>query len=73
MFNFSVTHKELPYDLGTANVHAVFVKNERMIEIHAAGAGTVSPNIARNNFIPLHGGAVSWYRSRVTPGVVQSD
>jgi TRAP transporter TAXI family solute receptor len=73
LFNFAVAHKDLPDDLVTAIVDTVFANNERMIEFHPAAAETIPSNITRNNFIPLHGGAVSWYRSRVTPGVVHAD
>ena len=73
LFNFAVAHKDLPDDLVTAIVDTVFANNEQLIEAHPAAAETIPSNITRNNFIPFHGGAVSWYRSRVTPGVVQSD
>lgn len=73
LFNFAVAHKDLPNDLVTAIVDTVFANSERMIEFHPAAAETIPSNIARNNFIPLHGGAVSWYRSRATPGVAHSD
>ncbi|TFV36256.1 TAXI family TRAP transporter solute-binding subunit [Bradyrhizobium frederickii] len=73
LFNFAVARKDLPDDLVTAIVDTVFANNERLIESHPAAAETIPSNITRNNFIPLHGGAVSWYRSRVTPGVAHSD
>jgi len=73
LFNFAVAHKDLPDDLVTAVVDTVFANNERMVEFHPAAAETIPSNITRNNFIPLHGGAVSWYRSRLTPGVVNAD
>jgi TRAP transporter TAXI family solute receptor len=73
LFNFAVARKDLPDDLVTAIVDTVFANNERLIESHPAAAETIPSNFTRNNFIPFHGGAVSWYRNRVTPGIVQSD
>lgn len=73
LFNFAVANKSLPDDLVTAIVDTVFANNERMVESHPAAAETIPSNFTRNNFIPFHGGAVSWYRNRVTPGIVQSD
>jgi TRAP transporter TAXI family solute receptor len=73
LFNFAVARKDLPDDLVTAIVDTVFANNERLIESHPAAAETIPSNFTRNNFIPFHGGAVSWYRNRVIPGVVQSD
>ena len=73
LFNFAVARRDLPDDLIAAIVDTVFANNERMIESHPAAAETIPSNITRNNFIPLHGGAVSWYRSRVAPGITHSD
>lgn len=73
LFNFAVAHKDLPDDLVTAIVNTVFANNERLIEFHPAAAETIPANFTRNTFIPFHGGAISWYRNRVTPGTAQSD
>lgn len=73
LFNFAVAQKDLPDDLVTAIVDTVFAHNERMIEFHPSAAETIPSNFTRNNFIPFHGGAASWFRSRATPGVTISD
>jgi hypothetical protein len=33
-----------------------------MMEAHAAAAATVAANIDRNSFLPLHPGAIRYYR-----------
>ena len=33
-----------------------------MMEVHAAAAATVPANITRNSFLPLHPGAIRYYR-----------
>lgn len=73
LFNFAVAKKDLPDDLVTAIVDTVFTNNDRLIESHPSAAETIPSNFTRNNFIPFHGGAVSWFRSRATPGVTISD
>ncbi len=73
LFNFAVAHKDLPDDLVTAIVNAVFANSDQMVEFHPAAAETIPANITRNNFIPLHAGAVIWYRSRIVPSAGVSD
>ena len=33
-----------------------------MMEMHAAAAATVPANVERNTFLPLHPGAIRYYR-----------
>ena len=40
----------------------VFEKHEEMMEVHAAAAATVPANLERNTFLPLHPGAIRYYR-----------
>jgi len=72
-FNFAVANKDLPDDLVTAILNTVFTQQERMIEIHPSAAETIPSNFTRNTFLPYHGGAASWFRSKATPGVTLSD
>jgi TRAP transporter TAXI family solute receptor len=62
LYNFAVAHAELPDDLVYNVVRAVFENHEEMMEAHAAAAATVPANIDRNSFLPLHPGAIRYYR-----------
>ena len=62
LYNFAVAHADLPDDLVYNIVRVVFEKNEEMMEVHAAAAATVPANLERNTFMPLHPGAIRYYR-----------
>jgi TRAP transporter TAXI family solute receptor len=62
LYNFAVAHAELPDDLVYNIVRVVFEKHEEMMEVHAAAAATVPANLERNTFLPLHPGAIRYYR-----------
>ena len=62
LYNFAVAHADLPDDLVYNIVRIVFEKNEEMMEVHAAAAATVPVNLDRNTFLPLHPGAIRYYR-----------
>ncbi len=62
LYNFAVAHADLPNDLVYNVVRAVFENHEEMMEAHAAAAATVPANIERNSFLPLHPGAIRYYR-----------
>jgi TRAP transporter TAXI family solute receptor len=62
LYNFAVAHAELPDDLVYNVVRAVFENHEEMMETHAAAAATVPANVDRNSFLPLHPGAIRYYR-----------
>jgi len=62
LYNFAVAHAELPDDLVYNIVRVVFEKHEEMMEMHAAAAATVPQNIERNTFLPLHPGAIRYFR-----------
>jgi hypothetical protein len=55
-------HADLPDDLVFRVVKAAFENHEQMMEVHAAAAATVPANITRNSFLPLHSGAIRYYR-----------
>jgi TRAP-type uncharacterized transport system substrate-binding protein len=57
-----VAHANLPDDLVYTAVRAVFENHEDMMETHAAAAATVPANMDRNSFLPLHPGAIRYYR-----------
>ena len=62
LYNFAVAHADLPADLVYNIVRVVFDKHEEMMEVHASAAATVSANMERNTFLPLHPGAIRFYR-----------
>jgi uncharacterized protein len=62
LFNFAVAHAQLPDDLVYHVVRAVFENQEEMMEANAAAAETIPGNIERNSFLPLHPGAIRYYR-----------
>jgi TRAP transporter TAXI family solute receptor len=62
LYNFAVAHANLPDDLVYTAVRAVFENHEDMMETHAAAAATVPANMDRNSFLPLHPGAIRYYR-----------
>jgi uncharacterized protein len=62
LYNFAVAHADLPDDLVYNVVRTVFENHEEMMEVHAAAAATVPENMDRNSFVPLHPGAIRYYR-----------
>jgi uncharacterized protein len=62
LYNFAIAQAELPDDLVYNVVRAVFENNEEMLETTAAAAATVPANLDRNSFLPLHPGAIRYYR-----------
>jgi uncharacterized protein len=62
LYNFAIAHAELPDDLVFNVVRVVFENQEEMLEANAAAAATVPANIDRNFFLPLHPGAIRYYR-----------
>ena len=62
LYNFAVAHADLPDDFVYQVVRAVFENQDEMIEAHPAAAETVPSNLDRNLFIPLHPGAIRYYR-----------
>ena len=62
LYNFGVAHADLPDDFVYQVVRAVFENQDEMTEAHPAAAETVPANLDRNSFIPLHPGAIRYYR-----------
>ena len=62
LYNFAVASADLPNDLVYNIVRIVFERHEEMMEVHAAAAATVPANLDRNTFLPLHPGAIGYYR-----------
>jgi uncharacterized protein len=62
LFNFVIAHKDLPEELVYRAVKAVYDNHERLVRAHSAGRETIPANIGRDTFLPLHPGAVRYYR-----------
>jgi len=61
MWNFAVTHADMPDTLVYHIMDTVLGQHDRMMEIHRAAARTVPENFVYNSFLPFHAGAVRWY------------
>ncbi len=73
MYNFAIGRADLPADLVSAILDAVFDNPDEMMAIHPAAAETVPANFARNTVLPFHDGAARWYNNKATIGVVRGD
>jgi TRAP transporter TAXI family solute receptor len=73
MYNFAVARADLPADLVSAILDAVFDNPDEMMDIHPAAAETVPSNFSRNTVLPFHEGAARWYNNKATIGVVRGD
>ena len=73
LFNFAVAHKDLPDDLVYAIVDTVFNNQADLIRAAYAATETIPANFTRNTFLPFHGGAMRYFSSTSTRGIVQGD
>jgi TRAP transporter TAXI family solute receptor len=62
LYNFAVAHKDLPDDLVYRIVRAVFENQKDLAKAHPAAKQTIPSNIDRNTFLPIHPGALRYYR-----------
>jgi TRAP transporter TAXI family solute receptor len=62
LYNFAVAHKDLPDDLVYLIVKAVFANHGELVKAHPSAADTIPANIGRDTIIPLHPGAMRYYR-----------
>lgn len=62
LYNFAVAHKDLPDDLVYRIVKAVFATRDELVKAQASAKETVPANISRNKALPVHPGAVRYYR-----------
>ncbi|WP_196260012.1 TAXI family TRAP transporter solute-binding subunit [Pelagibacterium limicola] len=61
LWNFAVTHADLPESLAYEITKLVMENTERMVQIHATAAETVPANVDKNTFLPYHPGAVRYF------------
>lgn len=62
MWNFVVTNSDMSETLAYDIVKAVFKNHDRLVMTHAAAKDTLAKNILNNTVLPLHPGAVRYYR-----------
>jgi uncharacterized protein len=62
LFNFVVANKDLPEDLVYRIVKTVFDKHAQLVKAHSAAGETIPANINRDTFLPIHPGALRYYR-----------
>ena len=67
LYNFVVAHEDLPDDLVYGIVRAVFVNHAELVKAEPSAKETVPVNISRDTVLPLHPGAVHYYREIGTP------
>lgn len=61
MWNFAVSHADLPESLAYEITKLVMENNDRMLQIHSAASETLLENVGNNGFLPFHPGAVRYY------------
>src|SRR5262252_4375216 len=73
LYNFAVVRSSLPDDLVYAIAEAVFAGSDELMQASHAAAETVPANFTRNTLLPFHPGAMRWYASKATAGVLYGD
>jgi TRAP transporter TAXI family solute receptor len=76
LYNFAVAHTDLADDLVYKIVKAVFENREQLIEAQSSAKETVPANITRDTVLPLHPGALRYYRElgvTIPPGLVSGN
>jgi uncharacterized protein len=62
MFNFAIGRADLPDDLVYQLVKAVFENQPTLLKAHSTAAETIPQNVLKDTFLPLHPGALRYYR-----------
>jgi len=71
VYNFAIAHEELPDEFIYKLVKAVFDNHEELMKSQPWARETIPANIDRNTMVPLHPGAVRYYREIGVPIPVQ--
>ncbi|MBE0466691.1 MAG: TAXI family TRAP transporter solute-binding subunit [Candidatus Desulforudis sp.] len=61
IWNVAIAHKDLPEDLVYEIVKAVFDNHDMMVTAHKSAEETVAENVVKNNWLPMHPGAIKYY------------
>lgn len=64
LYNFAITHKDLPDDVAYNIVKAILENNAAMVQGHESARETVIGNADRNAFLTFHPGAVKYYKEK---------
>jgi TRAP transporter TAXI family solute receptor len=62
VYNFAIGRADLPDDLIYQLVKAVFENQPRLVKVTSAASDTIPQNVVKNTFLPIHPGAVRYYR-----------
>ena len=62
VFNFAIARSDLPDDLVYGLVKAVFDEQPTLLKAHPTARETVASNVLKDTFLPLHPGALRYYR-----------
>jgi hypothetical protein len=62
VFNFAIGRSDLPDDLVYRLVKAAFENQPTLVKAHSTARETVPRNVAKDTFLPLHPGALRYYR-----------
>ncbi|MCC3751304.1 MAG: TAXI family TRAP transporter solute-binding subunit [Halorhodospira halophila] len=61
IWNFAITHQDMPESLVYEVTRAVMENHDRMMDIHRASRETLPENHQYNDWMPWHPGAVRWF------------
>jgi hypothetical protein len=62
VFNFAIARSDLPDDLVYQLVKAAFENQPTLLKTHSTARETVPQNVVKDTFLPLHPGALRYYR-----------
>jgi TRAP transporter TAXI family solute receptor len=62
VYNFAIGRSELPDDLVYQLVKAVFENQPALLKAHSTARETIPQNVLKDTFLPLHPGALRYYR-----------
>ncbi len=62
VFNFAIGRADLPDDLVYQLVKAAFENQPTLLKAHSTAAETIPQNVLKDTFLPLHPGALRYYR-----------
>jgi uncharacterized protein len=67
LYNFAIAHKDLADDLVYKIVKGVFNNRDELVKSQSLAKETIPANIGRNTMLPLHPGAIRYYREAGVP------
>jgi TRAP transporter TAXI family solute receptor len=76
LYNFAAAHKDLSDELVYKIVKGVFDSHDDLVKSQALAKETIPSNISRNTMLPLHPGAIRYYREigiSIPPGTTMGN